>query len=306
MNDVVAAQPRLDVVAVPLRAEARRPRRPLVQALERTARHPMGLFGIVVVLLMVLMALGAPLIAPYDPIEQHSGLELKPPSAQFLLGTDRLGRDLLSRIIFGAQASLTVGVLAVTIGGIVGISTGLLAGYLGGAVDIAIMRCYDALMAFPSTLLAIGLVAVLGPGLVNVALAIAISQMPLDARLTRSIVLSQRERDYVTAARALGSSRRRVMWSHILPNTLPPLLVQFSLAMGFAVLAEAALSFLGLGTQPPTPSWGSMLNESRQFLRVAPWYGIWPGIALALLLVALNFLADALRDALDPHNTDNA
>src|SRR5262249_53159962 len=185
---------------MPLHAETIHARRPTLYALRRVVRNPMGVFGLAVVIVLSFLALAAPLVAPYDPAEQHAGAELRAPSPTFPLGTDRLGRDLLSRIIYGAQASLTVGVLAVTIGGLVGIGTGLLAGYLGGAIDAAIMRCYDALMAFPSTLLAIGLVAVLGPGILNVALAIGIGQMPLDARLTRSIVLSQRERDYVVAA----------------------------------------------------------------------------------------------------------
>jgi peptide/nickel transport system permease protein len=188
----------------------------------------------------------------------------------------------------------------VSIGASVGILSGLVAGYLGGWFDIAIMRGYDALLAFPGVLLAIAIVAVTGPGVLNVAIAIGIAQMPADARLTRSIVLSLRERDYVLAARSLGASRGRIMAMHVLPNTIPPLLVQLSLAMGVAVLAEAALSFLGLGTQPPTPSWGGMLSESRPFLRQAAWYGVWPGVALALLLIALNCLADALRHAFDP------
>jgi peptide/nickel transport system permease protein len=276
----------------------------MLQALRRTLRHPMGMFGLTVVCLFVVIAIAAPLIAPYNPSQRFNGFELKPPSLQFLLGTDQLGRDLLSRIIYGTRASLTVGVLAVTIGATVGVLTGLLAGYVGGWPDAAIMRAYDALLAFPGVLLAIAIVAVTGPGIVNVAIAIGIAQMPADARLTRSIVLSQRERDYVLAARSLGATRNRIMGVHVLPNTIPPLLVQLSLAMGVAVLAEAALSFLGLGTQPPTPSWGGMLSDSRPFLRVAPWYGVWPGVALALLLVALNCLADALRHAFDPRRVN--
>ncbi len=260
----------------------------------------MGLFGMTVVLLFIGIALAAPLLAPYSPSEQFNGAELRPPSSTHLFGTDQLGRDLLSRIIFGTRASLTVGVLAVSMGATVGVLTGLLAGYLGGWIDALIMRTYDALLAFPGVLLAIAIVAVTGPGILNVAVAIAIAQMPADARLTRAIVLSQRERDYVLAARSLGASRGRIMARHVLPNTVPPLLVQLSLAMGVAVLAEAALSYLGLGTQPPTPSWGGMLSDSRPFLRQAAWYGIWPGVVLALLLIALNCLADALRHAFDP------
>lgn len=264
----------------------------------------MGLFGLAVFVILAVVAIGAPFIAPFDPVEQHRGAELSPPNATYLLGTDQLGRDLLSRIIHGSRASLLVGVIAVSLGGLVGVSSGLLAAYFGGWVDTLIMRFYDALLAFPSILLGIAVISITGPGVVNVAFAIAISQMPTDARLTRSIVLSQRERDYVQAARSLGAPDRRIMWTHILPNTLPPLLVQFSLAMGFAVLAEASLSFLGLGTQPPTPSWGAMLNESRAYLRQAPWFGVWPGVALAVLLIGLNYLSDALRDALDPRRVN--
>lgn len=301
---VRAAPARASAVAVLAPAVAPRRRRrsggPLVQALRRTMRNPMGLFGLTIFVLLWLTAAAAPLLAPYSPIQQHPGLELRPPGAEFLLGTDQLGRDLLSRIIYGSRASLIVGVLSVAIGAGVGVSTGLMAGYLGGWFDIIIMRIYDAILAFPGILLGIAIVAVTGPGVFNVAVAIAIAQMPGDARLTRSIVLAQRERDYVLAARSLGATRGRIMLTHVLPNTLPPLLVQLSLAMGFAVLAEAALSFLGLGTQPPTPSWGGMLNDSRPYLREAAWYGIWPGVTLALLLVGLNYLSDALRDALDP------
>ena len=286
----------------PMRTASRRQRArsPLLQALLRTVRNPMGLFGLSVFGLLIFLAAAAPLLTPYDPTVQYRGMELKPPSATFLLGTDQLGRDLLSRIIYGSRASLLVGVLSVALGAGVGVSTGLLAGYVGGWVDVLIMRIYDALLAFPGILLGIAVVAVTGPGIVNVAIAIGIAQMPGDARLTRSIVLSLRERDFVLAARSLGASRPRIILTHVLPNTLPPLLVQFSLAMGFAVLAEASLSFLGLGTQPPTPSWGGMLNDSRAYLRQAPWYGIWPGLALAVLLVGLNYLSDALRNAFDP------
>jgi ABC-type dipeptide/oligopeptide/nickel transport system permease subunit len=277
---------------------------PTVAALQRTIRTPMGAYGVVMLALLVIGAAGAPLIAPYDPIQQHLGAELLPPGAAYLLGTDHLGRDLLSRLIWGSRASLLVGVISVALGGFVGVSTGLLAGYRGGWVDASIMRIYDALLAFPGVLLAIAIIAITGPGVLNVALAIAVAQMPNDARLARSIVLAQREREYVQSARSLGATGRWIMLKHLLPNTLPPMLVQFSIAMGFAVLAEAGLSFLGLGTQPPTPSWGGMLNESRGFLRQAPWFGVWPGLMLAALMVGLNYLSDALREALDPRRVN--
>src|SRR6266849_3337946 len=277
---------------------------PLVQALSRTLRNPMGLFGTVVVGILVFAALAAPIISPYDPIAQHPGLELRPPSWQFLLGTDHLGRDLLSRLIFGSRSSLLVGMVAVGLGAGLGIASGLAAGYLGGAVDAFIMRIYDALLSFPAILLGIGVVSVLGSGPLSVAYALAIATIPTFARLMRARVLTERERDYVLAARCIGARAARIMWQHVLPNAMAPLLIQLSMSMGFAILAESALTFLGLGTQPPMPSWGGMLNESRAYLRTAPWFGIFSGLALALLLLGLNFLSDALRDALDPRRTN--
>jgi peptide/nickel transport system permease protein len=277
-----------------------RRQRPWVQIMLRISRNPMGAFGLAVVLLMALVAVLAPVIAPYSPIAQHPGQELKPPSGQFWLGSDDLGRDLFSRILYGARVSFVVGIVATALGAGVGVSTGLLSGYVGGWIDSVIMRFYDALLAFPGIIIGIAVISILGPSTLNVAYALAIGGMPFFARLMRSSVLSERERDYVYAARCIGARDGRIMFLHVLPNTLAPLLVQLSLAMGFAVLAEAGLSFLGLGTQPPDPSWGTTLNDSRAYLREAPWYGLWPGVALTILLVALNYLSDALRDALDP------
>jgi ABC-type dipeptide/oligopeptide/nickel transport system permease subunit len=292
-------------IAQPARAaRAIRTGNPTIQALARTVRNPIGMFGVGVLTLLVICALGAPVLSPYDPLQQHAGAELRPPSSQFPLGTDNLGRDLLSRIIFGSRASLLVGVVAVALGAGIGIATGLAAGYFGGAVDTVIMRFYDALLSFPAILLGIAVVSVLGTGMLSVAYALAIASLPTFARLMRSRVLAERERDYVLAARCCGAPDRRIMWLHVLPTAVAPLLIQISLAMGFSVLAESALSFLGLGTQPPDPSWGSMLNESRAYLRSSPWFGIFPGMALATLLLGLNFLADALRDALDPRRTN--
>jgi peptide/nickel transport system permease protein len=281
-----------------------RPGNPTAQALLRTVRNPLGLFGIAVLALLVLCAVAAPVISPYDPLAQHAGAELRPPGSPFPLGTDNLGRDILSRIIYGSRASLLVGVVAVALGAGIGIATGLAAGYFGGVVDTVIMRFYDALLSFPAILLGIAVVSVLGTGMLSVAYALAIASLPTFARLMRSRVLAERERDYVLAARCCGAADRRIMWLHVLPNAVAPLLIQISLAMGFSVLAESALSFLGLGTQPPDPSWGSMLNESRAYLRTVPTFGVFPGAALALLLLGLNFLADALRDALDPRRTN--
>ncbi len=297
------------VELAPARARAsswQRPRHPLSLALALTLRNPMGLFGLGLLLLLIVVALGAPMVAPFDPIEQHRGAELVPPGAPYRLGTDEFGRDILSRIIFGTRISLLVGIVAVVVGAGVGVPSGLVAGYFGGWVDGVIMRLWDALLAFPGILTGIAVVAVLGPSAVNAALALAIVNMPEFSRLTRAVVLRERERDYVLAARCLGGSDRRLIVRHLLPNCLAPLLVQLSLAMGFAVLLEAALSFLGLGTQPPAPSWGGMLNDSRTYLRQAPWYGIFPGIALAVMLVGLNYLSDALRQALDPRRINVA
>jgi peptide/nickel transport system permease protein len=292
-------------IAQPGRAtRAIRTGNPTVQALVRTVRNPIGMFGVSVLTLLVICAIGAPILSPYDPLQQHAGAELRSPSSQFPLGTDNLGRDLLSRIIFGSRASLLVGVVAVALGAGIGIATGLAAGYFGGVVDAVIMRFYDALLSFPAILLGIAVVSVLGTGMLSVAYALAIASLPTFARLMRSRVLAERERDYVLAARCCGAPDRRIMWLHVLPNAVAPLLIQISLAMGFSVLAESALSFLGLGTQPPNPSWGAMLNESRAYLRTSPGFGIFPGAALALLLLGLNFLADALRDALDPRRTN--
>ena len=277
---------------------------PWLQVLLRIAGSPMGAFGLATLIIMAALAILAPVIAPYSPIQQHPGLELEPPSAQFWLGSDDLGRDLFSRIVFGARVSFIVGILATALGALVGVSTGLLSGYLGGWVDSVIMRFYDALLAFPGVIIGIAVISVLGASTLNVAYALAIGGMPFFARRMRSSVLSEREREYVYAARSIGAGDGRIMLRHVLPNTLAPLLVQLSLAMGFAVLAEAGLSFLGLGVQPPDPSWGSMLNDSRAYLREAPWYGLWPGVALTILLVGLNYLSDALRDALDPRRAN--
>ena len=275
-------------------------RGPLAQALFRTLRTPMGALGLALLSLLILAALLAPLIAPFSPIDQLRGRELTPPGWPHLLGTDEFGRDLFSRILFGARISLLVGVVAVGVGAGIGIPSGLVAGYFGGWLDAVIMRLWDVLLAFPGILMGIAVITILGAGAVNAALALAIVSIPQFSRLMRACVLVEREREYVQAARCLGAADRRIALRHILPNSLGPVLVQITISMGFAVLLEAGLSFLGIGTQPPDPSWGSMLKESRPYLTRAPWYGIWPGMALAILLLGLNYLTDALRDALDP------
>jgi peptide/nickel transport system permease protein len=277
-----------------------RPRNPLGLSLLLTLSNPMGAFGLAIMLLLVLIAAGAPTLAPYHPNAQHDGHELLAPGGSYVLGTDELGRDILSRIIWGARVSLLVGVVAVAIGAGAGIPTGLAAGFFGSWVDGLLMRACDGLLAFPGILTGIAVVTVLGPGAINAAIALAIINIPEFSRLTRACVLRERERDYVLAARCLGGRDGWLIARHLFPNCLAPILVQLSLSMGFAVLLEAALSFLGLGTQAPDPSWGSMLNDSRAYLRQAPWFGIFPGVALAILLLSLNYLSDALREALDP------
>ena len=269
----------------------------------RLLRSPSGLAGLIVMVLLVFTAVFAPLIAPYSPLVQHPGSELAVPSGTFWVGTDEFGRDLFSRIVYGSRISLFVGVLAVVIGSVVGVSSGLAAGYRGGWLDASIMRLWDTLLAFPAILLGIAVAAVLGPGVTNAAIALAIISIPQFSRITRASVLGEKQKEYVQAARCIGVGDVQIALRHIFPNTVSPLLVQLSLAMAYAVLLEAGLSFLGLGTQPPEPSWGSMLSTSRAYLRQAPWYAVFPGIALSVLLLGLNFLSDALRDALDPRLT---
>jgi peptide/nickel transport system permease protein len=268
--------------------------------MQRLLRNNLGRLGLFVVSFLILVGLFAPWLAPYDPIQQHEGMELTAPSTHFLLGTDELGRDLLSRIIYGARISLVVGVAAVAFGAVVGISTGLLAGYAGGWVDAVVMRIWDTVMAFPGILLGIAIAAILGPGLFNAGIAVGILSMPSYARMARAGMLTQQNRDYVIAAQSMGTGQLRIIFQHILPNTLAPILTQVALGMAGAVFLEAGMSFLGLGAQPPRPSWGSMIAQSRAYLRMAPWYGIAPGVAISLFLIGLNALADGLRDALDP------
>jgi peptide/nickel transport system permease protein len=253
-----------------------------------------ALFGLVLSVLLLLAAILAPRIAPYRPDEIHPIDSLMAPSARYWLGTDDLGRDILSRIIFGARVSLMVGTIAI------GVSLGLVAGFLGGRVDGLIMRVMDALLAFPAILLAIALMAVLGPSLENAMIAIGIISIPAFARITRANVLSLREQEFVEAARALGGGGLYLALVVILPNCLSPIIVQASLGVGNAILVEAALSFLGLGVQPPEPSWGSMLAFGRSLLGQAPWYATFSGLAIFVTVLALHFLGDGLREALDP------
>jgi peptide/nickel transport system permease protein len=259
-----------------------------------------ALFGLALSVLLVVAAVLAPWIAPYRPDEIHPIDSLMAPSARYWLGSDDLGRDILSRIIFGARVSLMVGTIAIGIAAVAGVSVGLAAGFLGGRIDGLIMRVMDALLAFPAILLAIALMAVLGPSLENAMIAIGIISIPAFARITRANVLSLREKEFVEAARALGGGGFYLASVVILPNCLSPIIVQASLGVGNAILVEAALSFLGLGVQPPEPSWGSMLAFGRSLLGQAPWYATFSGLAIFVTVLALNFLGDGLREALDP------
>ena len=258
------------------------------------------MLGLAIVVLFVLLALLAPLIAPYDPLEASWSAVRKAPSAQYLFGTDEIGRDVLSRVIWGARASLLAGLVSVCIAIALGVPIGLLAGYVGGWTDGLISRFTDAMLAVPFLILAIALAAFLGPSLTNAMIAIGVSATPIFIRLTRGQVLSVKVEDYVEAARAIGNPHWRIALRHILPNILPPLIVQATLAIAAAIIAEASLSFLGLGQQPPAPSWGSMLNTAKNYVDNAPWMAIWPGMSIFLLVLSFNLLGDGLRDALDP------
>jgi peptide/nickel transport system permease protein len=254
----------------------------------------------VILLLVIVLAVFAPWIAPYDPLKTSWSLVRKAPSALHWFGTDEVGRDLLSRVIWGGRASLSAGVVAVSIAVVVGVPLGMLSGYVGGWFDALIGRLTDAMLAIPFLILAIALAAFLGPSLGNAMIAIGITATPIFVRLSRGQVLSARAEDWVEAARAVGNPPARILLRHIFPNILPPVMVQATLAIAAAIIAEASLSFLGLGQQPPAPSWGSMLNTAQRFLTQAPWMAIFPGLAIFLTVLAFNLFGDGLRDALDP------
>jgi peptide/nickel transport system permease protein len=273
---------------------------PARRALMRLVRRKGAMFGLAVIVLFVALAVFAPLVAPYDPTAQSWTSVRKAPSALHWFGTDDVGRDVLARIIFGARASLVAGCISVAIALAIGVPLGLAAGYIGGFLDALISRITDAMLAIPFLILAIALAAFLGPSLRNAMIAIGITTTPIFVRLTRGQVMAVKVEDYVEAARAVGNPPWRVAFVHILPNILPALMVQASLSIAAAIIAEAALSFLGLGQQPPAPSWGSMLNAAQRFLANAPWMAVWPGLAIFLTVMSFNLLGDGLRDALDP------
>jgi peptide/nickel transport system permease protein len=270
------------------------------RALRRFLKRRSALVAAAIVLLFVGVALAAPWIAPYDPLKTNFLAVRKPPSAAFLLGTDEVGRDLLSRLIWGARASLLAGVIPVCIALAASIPLGLLSGYAGRWVDSVIMRFTDAMLAIPFLIVAIALTAVMGPSLGNAMIAIGIAALPTFVRLARGSVMAVKSEEYIEAARAVGNSPLRIAFRHILPNMLPPLLVQASLTVAAAVIAEASLSFLGLGQRPPAPSWGSLLNEAQRYLATAPWMAVWPGLAIFTVVMSVNVLGDGIRDALDP------
>ncbi len=282
---------------------APRRERSLLDLLIQLVHARLAGIGLALTVGFILTAVLAPVISPYDPTAQQMTNALQPPSLQHLLGTDELGRDMLSRIFYGGQASLEAGFFSVGLALVLGVALGLIAGYWSNSwVETVIMRVMDALLAFPALVLALAFVAALGPGLNNAILAIGIVGIPTYARLTRGQVLSAKEREYIESARAAGASDLRIILRHLLPNISSPLIVQTSLGFATAILAEAALSFLGLGVQPPTPSWGEMLNGARGYLEIDPWLIIGPGAAIFMAVLGFNFIGDGVRDVLDPRS----
>ncbi len=270
------------------------------QTWKRLRQQRLAMVGGAILVVLLGVALLAPLLAPYDPLEQDLYARLQPPSMAHPLGTDDFGRDILSRMIYGSRISLRIGAASITAALLVGTLLGLWAGYWGGWADTLIMRCMDLLLAFPSILLAIAIVAVAGPGIDNAIMAVSIVLIPQFARLVRSSVLTVRETAYVEAARALGAGQARILFVGVLPNCMAPIIVQTTLGLGTAILDAAGLSFLGLGAQPPTPEWGAMLAGGRELLMDAPWVMTFPGLAIFIVVLAINLFGDGLRDALDP------
>lgn len=269
-------------------------------SLGRLLRNPSAVVGLTIVVLLLLAALAAPLLTPFDPVKQNLRAVLQAPSSVHPLGTDQLGRDILARILYGARLTLFIGVVAVGVGMAVGVPLGVISGFYRGTLDLVIQRVIDLMLSFTTFLLALTLVALLGVGLTNVIVAVGVSTIPRFARLVRSSVLSIREVTYIEASRALGLPNRRILWLHVLPNALAPVIVQATLSMGSTILTAAGLGFLGLGVQPPTPEWGAMLGEGRNYIFSQPNVTTFPGLAIFLAVVGFNLLGDGLRDALDP------
>ncbi len=284
-------------------AQISAPKRARSRALTRFLSNRGAVAGACVIALILTMAILAPLITRYDPNTTNFLAIRKPPSLAYWLGTDELGRDLFARMLYGARASLMAGVISVSIAIAIGLPIGLVAGYYGGLVDMVISRCTEALLACPFLILAIALAAFLGPSLANAMVAIGLAAMPIFVRLTRGQVISVKAEDYVEGARAIGLPHHVILIRHVLPNVIAPVIVQATLATASAIIAEASLSFLGLGQQPPSPSWGSMLNTAKNFIEQAPWMSLWPGLAIFLVVLAFNLMGDGLRDALDPRRS---
>lgn len=280
-------------------------RAPWMEGMQRLLRQKTAIFGLIIVCLLLLTALLAPLLAPYDPVASDLPSRLQAPSAAHFLGTDELGRDILSRIFYGSRISIQIGILAVGISLIFGTFLGAISGYYGGKLDMAIMRVIDIVMAFPYILLAIAITAMLGPGLNNAMIAIGVVGIPIYARVVRGAVLSVKEMEYIESAKVSGCSSLRIIMKHVLPNCLAPLIVQATLGIGTAILDAAGLSFLGLGAQPPKPEWGIMLNKGKDVMHNAPWVIMFPGVAILFTVLGFNLLGDGLRDALDPKLRNN-
>jgi len=262
--------------------------------------NPLNVVSFALIAVFAACAILAPLLAPYDPLLQDLGSRLRPPSPEHWLGTDSLGRDIASRILYGARISLIIGVVVVASAGVVGTTIGLIAGYAGGLVDEALMRLTEVFLAFPALILAMAIAGALGPSLTNAIIAIAAVTWAVYARLTRGQILSLRQREFVEAARAIGASRVRIVWHHLLPNVLAPLMIQASFDLGSSIIAAAGLSFIGFGAQPPTPEWGVMISEGRNYISTQPWLSLFPGLAILFAVGSFNLLGDGLRDAFDP------
>ncbi|ARI76432.1 ABC transporter permease [Halobacillus mangrovi] len=263
-------------------------------------KNKIAMFGLFMTLVLMILAIAAPIVAPYDPYKMAPEARLAGPSLAHLLGTDQFGRDILSRIIYGTRISLQVGIISVGLSLVLGTIIGVVAGYYGKWVDAALSRLTDVMFAFPDILLALVIMAILGPSLTNLMIAVGIVYTPIFARIARGSVLANKNSLYIEAAKSMGVSNLKIMWKHILPNSMAPLIVQVTLSFAFAILAEAALSFLGLGVSPDTPSWGIMLSEGKDWMESAWWIAVFPGIAITLAVFSFNVMGDGLRDALDP------
>lgn len=273
---------------------------PTLGVVQRLLHERKGAVGLLFILIFVLVALLGPRLAPFDPNELHLRDQLAPPNATYWFGADELGRDILSRIIYGTPVALAAGLLAVIGAAVVGVVSGLVSGYVGGAWDAVIMRVWDTLLAFPAIFLAIAIVTISGPGYMNAVIAVAIINTPTFARLVRATTLSLKDKDFVEAARAMGATRARIMFKTIFPNCIAPVIVQMAIAAPASILVEASLSFLGLGSQPPQASWGNMLTAAQSYLYRSPTYGVFPGLAITFVVIGLNYFADGVQDAIDP------